>query len=130
MKTYIKHFIPAATLLLGMGMTSCVKDLDVEPLDPNVSTEYTPIGLYNKCYANFAMEGNAGGGSTDIHSGMAPVTGPKAYSNTIPKTRTNATARTMCFFFMCRFWLQKYNFLKKNRLSYPKWPYFCKRFRL
>ena len=75
MKTYIKHFIPAATLLLGMGMTSCVKDLDVEPLDPNVSTEYTPIGLYNKCYANFAMEGNAGGGSTDIVASDAGTTG-------------------------------------------------------
>ena len=66
MKKYIKLFVPAATLLLGMGMTSCVGDLDVTPLDPNVSTEYTPVGLYNKCYANFAMEGNAGGGSTDI----------------------------------------------------------------
>ena len=66
MKKYIKLFVPAASLLLGMGMTSCVGDLDVTPLDPNVSTEYTPVGLYNKCYANFAMEGNAGGGSTDI----------------------------------------------------------------
>ena len=75
MKTYIKLFIPAATLLLGMGMTSCVNDLDVKPLDPNVSTEYTPIGLYNKCYANFAMEGNAGGGSTDIVASDAGTTG-------------------------------------------------------
>lgn len=39
MKQYIKKFIPAAALVLSMGMTSCINDLDVEPIDPNLDTE-------------------------------------------------------------------------------------------
>lgn len=35
MKAYIKNIIPAAALLLAVGLTSCTKDLDVTPIDPN-----------------------------------------------------------------------------------------------
>jgi hypothetical protein len=46
MKTYIKHIIPAAALLLA-GFTSCTKDLDVTPLDPNLNTDFQPEALFN-----------------------------------------------------------------------------------
>ena len=67
MKRYIKNMIPAAALLLTIGMSSCTKDLDVDPINPNVSTEYDASGLFNKCYANMALAGNGGAnGDCDI----------------------------------------------------------------
>ena len=58
MKRIYKNLIPVAALALALGMTSCTSDLDVEPLDPKMSTEVSPEGLFNKCYANIAMAGN------------------------------------------------------------------------
>lgn len=50
-----------------MGFTSCVNDLDVTPIDPNLDTELDADGLFNKCYANFALAGNGGAnGDCDI----------------------------------------------------------------
>ena len=69
MKRYIKHIFPAAAMLLAVGMTSCTKDLDVTPIDPNLvllddsSVDY----LLNKCYANLGLAGNSGAdGDCDI----------------------------------------------------------------
>lgn len=67
MKKIFKNLIPVAAFALTLGMTSCTGDLDVEPLDPNMSTEVSPEGLFNKCYANIAMAGNGGAnGDCDI----------------------------------------------------------------
>lgn len=67
MKRMIKNIVPAAALTLLFGMTSCTKDLDVTPLDPNMSTEVSTEGLFNKCYATIAMAGNGGAnGDCDI----------------------------------------------------------------
>lgn len=67
MKSYIKTLIPATCFMLGLGMTSCVGDLDVEPIDERTDMTVDPIGLYNKCFANMGQEGNAGAnGSSDI----------------------------------------------------------------
>lgn len=63
---FIKNILPAAALVLSAGLTSCVGDLDVTPIDPNLDLEFTPEGLLNKCYANFAMQGNQGGNEVDI----------------------------------------------------------------
>ncbi len=30
-----------------LGFTSCTGDLDVKPIDPNMTTEVTPSGLFN-----------------------------------------------------------------------------------
>ena len=67
MKKIFKHTLPAATLALTLGMTSCVNDLDVTPIDPNLSTEVSLDGLFLKCYANLALPGNGGAnGDSDI----------------------------------------------------------------
>ena len=67
MKYIIKHIIPVAALTLALGVTSCTKDLDVDPIDPNLSTEVNLDGLYLKCYANLALPGNGGAnGDSDI----------------------------------------------------------------
>ena len=67
MKQYIKKIIPAATLLMAFGMTSCNSDLDVTPINPNLALEYDVNGLFTKCYATLALQGNTGGnGDCDI----------------------------------------------------------------
>ena len=63
----IKNIIPVAALTLLFGMTSCTKDLDVTPKDPNMDTQVNYEGLFNKCYATIAMAGNGGAnGDCDI----------------------------------------------------------------
>lgn len=67
MKKYIKNILPLAAIALSVGMASCTSDLDVEPIDPNLSTKYSAPGLFNKCYANLALAGNGGAnGDCDI----------------------------------------------------------------
>ncbi len=68
MKYLIKNIIPAAAFALAVGMTtSCTGDLDVDPIDPNLTTEVSLDGLFLKCYANLALPGNGGAnGDSDI----------------------------------------------------------------
>ena len=72
MNRLFKHILPAAALTLLFGMTSCTKDLDVTPIDPNLDTEVNADGLFNKCYANLGLQGNGGAnGDCDITVSMA-----------------------------------------------------------
>jgi hypothetical protein len=51
MKKYIKNIVPAVLLALSAGVTtSCVGDLDVEPIDPNLVLldQETIPNLYKK----------------------------------------------------------------------------------
>lgn len=51
----------AAALLVAGGLNSCVKDLDVTPIDPALSSDVTAEQLFNKCYSRLATSGNNGG---------------------------------------------------------------------
>ena len=67
MKKYMKNILPMAAMALSLGMASCTSDLDVEPINPNLSLDYDVNGLFNKCYANIALAGNGGAnGDCDI----------------------------------------------------------------
>lgn len=56
-----------AGLAVVLGMSACVKDLDVTPIDPNLVLLDDPSFLFNKCYANLALAGNGGAnGDCDI----------------------------------------------------------------
>lgn len=67
MKKYIKNIVPATFMMLALGATSCIGDLDVDPIDPNIDTNVDLNGLFNKCYANMALAGNGGAnGNCDI----------------------------------------------------------------
>ena len=63
---YIRNIVPAT--LLVFGMSSCVKDLDVENIDPRKNTEVDAQKLLNKCYAEFVLEGY-GPGSSELDLG-------------------------------------------------------------
>ena len=67
MKKSIKNILPAAALLLSMGLSSCIGDLDVTPIDPNKNTKPNPDQLFTKCYADLALAGQSGpDGDCDI----------------------------------------------------------------
>ena len=68
MKTFnIKIWALAAISLVLTG-TSCTSDLDKEPISPKIDTAYSSDGLFNKCYANFAMAGAGNGDNGDAGS--------------------------------------------------------------
>lgn len=75
MNKYIKNIIPAAVLALSLGATSCTGDLDVTPIDPNLTLEANQNALFSECYANFALEGNSGPGSANISADDAGTAG-------------------------------------------------------
>ena len=56
----LKSFLYGAALLLGLGVTSCIGDLDVESIDPQKNTELNQDALFNKVYASFALTGLTG----------------------------------------------------------------------
>ncbi len=71
MNKYFKYIVCAAVaLLMGMGLNSCVKDLDVDPIDPALQNDVTPEQLFNKCYSVFATSGNDGGDSNVDVAGL------------------------------------------------------------
>ena len=50
----------AAMLMVG-GLSSCINDLDVEPIDPSLQSDVGVEQMFNKCYSVFATSGNNGG---------------------------------------------------------------------
>lgn len=66
MKRYIKSALaPAAALLISLASTSCLNDLDKEPISPKIDLNVNNDGLLNKCYANFGINGNGSGDDSD-----------------------------------------------------------------
>jgi len=70
MKKYT--FLIPVILITAFIFTSCVKDLDVEPIDPNINTSnnvFKDQAAYKealaKVYAGFATTGQAGNGGGD-----------------------------------------------------------------
>ena len=62
MNKFFKYILSAAVvLMMAGGLTSCINDLDVEPIDPSLKSDVTPEQLFNKCYSVFATSGNNGG---------------------------------------------------------------------
>ena len=69
MNKFLKHIVPAAVLLLAAGTSSCVGDLDVSPIDPNLVTadSIKAEQLFNKVYACIGVAGNGGAnGDCDV----------------------------------------------------------------
>ena len=48
-------------MLMVGGLSSCINDLDVEPIDPALKSDVTVEQMFNKCYSVFATSGNNGG---------------------------------------------------------------------
>lgn len=63
MKFNIKKAFPILGLAMTLGMSSCVNDLNVEPIDPSQKTQVDANKLFNKMYAEFVFEGYGPGDS-------------------------------------------------------------------
>lgn len=64
---YLNNILPVAALMLTAGLTSCVNDLDVTPIDPSSIMVPDEPALYTKCYANMVLAGQGGkDGDCDI----------------------------------------------------------------
>ena len=56
---YLKSLIPAAlSLSLTFGMVSCVGDLDISPIDPQVSGNFSQDEVFTKLYASLVLTVN------------------------------------------------------------------------
>lgn len=70
MKFNIKKAFPIVGLAMTLGMSSCVNDLNVEPIDPRLNTQVNADKLFNKMYAEFVFEGK-GPGDSELDLGNA-----------------------------------------------------------
>lgn len=72
MKNIVKYF---AFACIALGMTSCVQDLNTEPIDPNSSTSFNQDRMFTKCYSCMALIGQSGPGENsdveDIDAGTS-----------------------------------------------------------
>ena len=63
----IYKLFPLAGLVLSLGLTSCIDDLNVTPIDPNLSMEFKQDEVFAKIYATMAVTGQRGpDGSGDV----------------------------------------------------------------
>lgn len=79
----LKKYLLLGGVALGLGMTSCVGDLDLEPNDPNLVNTKDPNFKANAlgiCYSGIAVSGISGAGSSYV-GGLDP--GTSAYLRTI-----------------------------------------------
>lgn len=64
-----KYIVSGCVALLGLGVSSCVGDLDLKPNDPNYVDSDSPNFAENSlamCYAGIASEGYSGPGSSYV----------------------------------------------------------------
>lgn len=65
----IKKYMILGGMALGMGLTSCVGDLDLDPIDPNLESPTNPELVLKEaleCYQMMATSGQEGPGSSVI----------------------------------------------------------------
>lgn len=64
-----------ALVMLVVGMTACVHNLNTKPIDPNSSTSFNQDRMFTKCYACMAVIGQSGAGEDsdveDMDAGMS-----------------------------------------------------------
>ena len=61
-----------ALVVLILGMTACVHDLNTKPIDPNSSTSFNQERMFTKCYACMAVIGQSGAGEDSDVEDMDP----------------------------------------------------------
>lgn len=55
---YIKSIVSAALFLsLTTGMTSCINDLDISPIDPQMTATFDQDMYFTKLYASLGLTG-------------------------------------------------------------------------
>ncbi|MBR6757150.1 MAG: RagB/SusD family nutrient uptake outer membrane protein [Bacteroidaceae bacterium] len=99
MKLNIKNMIMGCAVALTIGLTSCVDDLNVEPINPQVSQEFDQQAVFTKIYASMGMTGmtgTAGGGDLDA---MGIDEGQSGFYRTLWYLNNLAADEALCCWF-------------------------------
>ncbi len=99
MKLNIKNMIMGCAVALTIGLTSCVDDLNVEPINPQVSQEFDQQAVFTKIYASLGMTGmtgTAGGGDLDA---MGIDEGQSGFYRTLWYLNNLAADEALCCWF-------------------------------
>lgn len=68
---YIKKIVPAFALVAGlMSFNACTDDLNVTPIDPNLSADFKQEEVFHKIYATMALTGQKGADGNGDVSGI------------------------------------------------------------
>ncbi len=63
----LKYILPIAALLFGTIFTSCVKNLEVENINPQQTSDFNEDYIFNKIYGNLVLTGQTGpSGNQDL----------------------------------------------------------------
>lgn len=85
MKNLVKY---TALVLMVLGLSACVKDLNTKPIDPNSSTSFNQERMFTKCYACLAVIGQSGPGEDsdveDLDAGTSGFYRMIWYCNDLP----------------------------------------------
>ena len=60
MKLNIKNIILCSSIALAIGLSSCVDDLNVTPINPQVQQEFDQQAVFTKIYATLGFTGMRG----------------------------------------------------------------------
>ena len=55
-----RFLIPTIAILLSLGVSSCVGDLDMDPIDPSVTQEFDQDKVFAKIYSSLTLTGQEG----------------------------------------------------------------------
>lgn len=64
----IKILFPILAIVISLSLTSCLDDLNIDPIDPNVTQSFQQDGVFAKIYASLSLtgqEGPSGNGDVD-----------------------------------------------------------------
>ena len=63
----LKYILPAAVLVSATVLTSCVKDLEVDNINPQEVSDFNEDYIFNKIYGNLVLTGQTGpNGDSDL----------------------------------------------------------------
>lgn len=61
----LKPFTSMAAAIIAFSLTSCINDLDISPINPQVSNSFSQDEVYNKVYATLSLTGLQGPAGSD-----------------------------------------------------------------
>ena len=57
---FLKYILPVTALTLVLGFSSCVGDLNMEPIDPSVTQTFDQDMVFAKIYSSLTLTGQEG----------------------------------------------------------------------
>lgn len=91
---YLKSFVPAAYMMLAIGATSCINELDISPINPQENTVFVQDLVFTKIYATLGLTGQEGPAGVGDVAGIDE--GTSAFYRLILVANENPTDMVHC----------------------------------